>query len=117
MENRRQKWLQFGWGVLKILGAATGVAVLVSLGLRSTRQVSNVYFISMSICWVIAAIPALREIGGNTRITLKNLGQGEKARQLIHAREEAYRAGARRMYMFGVGGMLCFILAVLTLPL
>jgi hypothetical protein len=84
-------------------------AVLLVLG--GSNQVSNFFFLSSGVFFVVAVIPIFSEVGGNLRVAGKAL-KGEEAEKLVKAQSDKSKSGARTTYLFGLAGLTTFILAL-----
>ncbi len=117
MKTKPSSLLGFFKDLLIVLGVITLIAIVVALVMGHTGQVSNTYFVATVICWIAAAVPAFSEIGGNAKISIQNRKEIKKAREIIRGKEEEYQQGARKMYLYGFSGVICFILAIVTLAI
>ena len=95
--------------------AADTLLVLVLAGLvrllGGSNQISNFYFLSSGIFFVVAVIPIFFEMGGNLRVAGKAM-RGDDTEDLAKSQAERSKAGARRTYLFGLAGITTFILAL-----
>jgi hypothetical protein len=109
----RPFWQQF----LIILGIDTFLVLLIALILRDPGQLSNLYFWSSIILFIIAAIPILSELGSSARIAGKAIRKGEKVGEQLKVKQPAFDRGARTTYAFGLAGLVTFILSFLLLTI
>lgn len=107
----RPFWHQY----LILLGGDTLIVLAGALLLRDLRQVSNLYFWSSIIFFVIAVIPIVTEVGGSAKIVGKALKEGGKAREKLQEKQAIYDQGARTTYVYGLAGITAFILSFITL--
>ena len=98
-----------------ILGVIPIIVVFGSLLLGNIRQVSNLYFWSTLILFIIAAVPIFTEIGTRVKITGKALRGGEKAEDQLKEKKTTFDRGAWITYLLGSTGITTFVLAILTL--
>lgn len=107
--------LPFG---LSVLGLVLGPGALgLLLTLFTGILISNVFFIAAILYLLVAVVPIFTEVGGNARAGLQARREGKAARDVIAGFEKAgkYSSGTRITFIFGLSGLLCFVLAVLTL--
>jgi len=93
-------------------------SVLVIIGstiLGSLQRMSDLYFWSTLILLIVAALPILFEIGTSAKIAGKAIKDGEKVGSQLKDKKATFDLGARITYLFGLGGITTFILAILTL--
>ena len=91
MKTRFTGSLFFFRDVALIVLGATSVSLLLSWIID--YSLSNFIFITSVICWVIAAVPAFSEIGGNASISIRNRKDANKAHELIRDREGGKHRG------------------------
>lgn len=108
---QRPFWMLY----LMIIGIDTVVVFIGSLILGNLRQMSNLYFWSTLIFFIVAAIPIFTELGTSARIVGKSIKDGEQVGSQIKEKQPAFDRGARITYLFGLAGITTFILAILTL--
>lgn len=111
--NTRPFWQQF----LIILGIDTLFVLVVALILRDPGQISNLYFWSSIILLIIAVIPIFTEIGSSARIAGKAIRKGEKVGEQLKEKQPVFDRGARTTYVFGLAGLVTFILSFLLLTI
>jgi len=75
------------------------------------NQISNLYFLSSAVLFVVAAIPVFTEMGGNLRLAGKAL-KGDDAEKLMQAHAERSRMGTRNTFLYGLAGITTFVLAL-----
>jgi hypothetical protein len=112
-QAQRPFWLQY----LIIMGIVTIIVLIGSLLLGNIRQISNLYFWSTLILFIIAAIPIFTEVGTRVKITGKALKDREKVGDQLNEKKSVFDRGARITYLFGLSGITTFILAILTLAI
>ena len=95
----------------------TALVVFVSLLLGDIRQMSNLYFLSTMIMFIIAVIPIFFEIGSSAKLIGRSLKDGEEVGDEMKNKRKTFDRGARITYLFGLTGLTTFILAFLTLGL
>jgi hypothetical protein len=108
---QRPFWMLY----LMIIGIDTVVVFIGSLILGNLRQMSNLYFWSTLVFFIVAAIPIFTELGTSARIVGKSIKDGEQVGSQIKEKQPAFDRGARITYLFGLAGITTFILAILTL--
>lgn len=111
--NTRPFWQQF----LIILGIDVLLVLLIALLLRDPRQISNLFFWSSIILFIIAVIPIISEIGSSARVAGKAIRKGEKVGEQLKEKQPAYDRGAQTTYAFGLAGLVTFVLSFLLLPI
>lgn len=102
---------------LLILLIVTALVVIGALLLGDIRQMSNLFFWSTLIMFIIAAIPIFFEIGSSAKIIGRSLKEGEEIGDQMRNKKQTFDRGARITYLFGLTGISTFILAFLTLGL
>lgn len=112
-QSQRPFWQQY----LIIVGIVTIIALVGSLLLGNIRQMSNLYFWSTLILFIIAAVPIFSEVGTSAKIAGKALKDGKKVGDQLKEKKSAFDRGARITYLFGLSGITTFILAILTLAI
>jgi hypothetical protein len=112
-QNQRPFLLQY----LMIMAVVTIIVVIGSLLLGDIRQISNLYFWSTLILFIIAVVPIFSEVGTRIKITGKSIKDGEKIGDQLSEKKTAFDRGARITYLFGLSGITTFILAILTLAI
>ena len=110
---QRPFWQQY----LMIMGIDTVIVFIGSLILGDLRQMTNLYFWSTLILFIIAAVPVFTEIGTSAKIAGKALKDGEKVGSQLKEKQPAFDRGARITYLFGLSAFTTFILAILTLAI
>lgn len=112
-QNQRPFLLQY----LMIMAVVTIIVVIGSLLLGDIRQISNLYFWSTLILFIIAVVPIFSEVGTRIKITGKSIKDREKVGDQLNEKKTAFDRGARITYLFGLSGITTFILAILTLAI
>lgn len=107
----------FWANLLLIIGLVTLAGLVFSLFTRSFTALSNTYFLATLVLWIVAVVPAFTETGGNLKIRASARKTGKDAKEMIHAQEEKYQKGGRVTFLFGLAGLLCFILAFVSLAI
>lgn len=102
---------------LMIMGFVTIIVIVGSLLLGNIRQISNLYFWSTLILFIIAALPIFTEVGSSAKIVGKALKAGEKVGEQLKEKKTTFDRGARITYLFGLSGITTFVLAILTLAI
>ena len=102
---------------LMVMGIVTIIVVVGSLLLGNIRQISNLYFWSTLILFIIAAVPIFTEVGTSAKIAGKALKDGEKVGDQLKEKQSTFDRGARITYLFGLSGITTFVLAILTLTI
>jgi len=102
---------------LLILLIVTTLVLFGALLLGDIRQMSNLYFWSTLIMFIIAAIPIFFEIGSSARIIGRSLKEGDEIGDQMKNKKQTFDRGARITYLFGLTGITTFILAFLALGL
>lgn len=95
----------------------TALVLIGSLLLGDIRQMSNLYFLSTMIMFIIAVIPIFFEIGSSAKLIGRSLKDGEEVGDEMKNKRKTFDRGARITYLFGLTGLTTFILAFLTLGL
>jgi hypothetical protein len=115
LETRPQRpfWQQY----LMVIGIDTVIVFIGSLILGDLRQMTNLYFWSTLIFFIIAAVPVFSEVGTSAKIAGKALKDGEKVGSQLKEKQPAFDRGARISYLFGLSAFTTFILAILTLAI
>ena len=112
-QPKRPFWQQY----LMVIGIVTIIALIGSLILGNIRQMTNLYFYSTLILFIIAAVPVFTEVGSSAKIAAKALIDRESVGPQLKEKKPAFDRGARITYLFGLSGITTFILAILTLSI
>lgn len=110
---QRPFWQQY----LMIIAVDTVIVFIGSLILGDLRQMTNLYFWSTLILFIIAAVPVFTEVGTSAKIAGKALKNREKVGSQLKEKQPAFDRGARITYLFGFSAITTFILAILTLAI
>ncbi len=102
------KWL------LIVIGIDSLIVLFGSLLLGDFGQISNLYFWSSFVLFVVAVIPIVTEIGGSAKIASRAVRKGENVSQLTKKKQLVYEQRANITYVFGVAGILSFFLSLIT---
>lgn len=113
IKPQRPFWQQY----LMIIAVDTIMVFFGSLILGDLRQMSNLYFWSTLILFIIAAVPIFTELGTSAKIAGKALKDGEKVGSQLKEKQPAFDRGARITYLFGSAGFTTLVLAFLTLSI
>ncbi|HLE53439.1 MAG TPA: hypothetical protein VI755_15340 [Anaerolineales bacterium] len=111
--NPRAFWQQ----LLILLGLDSIIVFFGALLLRDWGQLSNLYFWSSILLFIIAAIPIFSELGSSAKLAGRAVRKGEKVGPLLKEKQPIYERGAKTTYLFGLAGVLTFILSMLSIPL
>jgi len=111
--SKRPFWQQY----LIIIVVDTAIVFIGSLFLGNLRQMSNLYFLSTLILFIISAIPVFSEVGTSVKIAGKAFKDGEEVGSKIKDKQPTFDRGARITYLFGLSGITTFILAILALSI
>jgi hypothetical protein len=111
--QQRPLWQNF----LIVLGIDTGIVLVGALILGNLRQISNLYFISSIVLFIIAAVPIFTEVGSSAKIAGRAVKQGEKVGPQLKEKQTSYERGAQTTYVFGLAGLAAFILSMLSLSI
>ncbi len=112
-QPKRSFWQQY----LMVIGIVTIIALIGSLILGNIRQMTNLYFYSTLVLFIIAAVPVFTEVGSSVKIAGKALINRESVGPQLKEKKPAFDRGARITYLFGLSGITTFILAILTLSI
>ncbi|RMF50268.1 MAG: hypothetical protein D6755_01395 [Anaerolineae bacterium] len=113
MDTNTHSHPPFWVAYLRIMGIDTLIVFALAWLLGGLQQVSNLYFWSTAVLFLIAAFPVFGEMGGSVR-TVYRLSKGEKMADLKHAQEAAAQKGWRITALYGLSGVSTFVLSVLT---
>ena len=106
----RPFWLQ----CLIIFAIDSAVVLLIALLFRDWGLISNLYFISSFVFFIIAAIPILSEMGTSAKLAGRAVRKGEKVGPLLKDKQVVFEQGFRTTYVYGLIGLLTFILSLVT---
>jgi hypothetical protein len=104
-------------GFLIVLGIDTLLVLAGALILGNLGQISNLYFLSSIVLFLIAALPILTEIGGSAKIARQALKEGQKIGSQLKEKQVVFERGAQTTYVYGLAGLVTFILSMLSLSL
>ena len=88
-----------------------------ALLLRDWGQISNLYFWSSILLFIIAVIPIFNELGSSAKLAGKAVRKGERVGPLLKEKQPIYERGAKTTYLYGLAGVVTFILSMLSIPL
>lgn len=108
---QRPFWQQY----LMVISIDTLIVFIGAIILGNLRQMSNLYFWSTFIFFIIAAIPVFSEVGTTVKVAGKAIKDGEKIGSQLKEKQAAFDRGARITYVFGLAGITTFILAFILL--
>jgi hypothetical protein len=116
MKNPLEKPPRPIWqGFLIIIGTVSVIAIAGLFLFNTGAAASNVYFIAAVVLWIISVGPVFGEMGGNARLTRKAQREGLDRKELVMGQEDKYRRGWRVTFLYGMSGIICFILAFVSL--
>lgn len=104
-------------GFLIVLGIDTLVVLIGALVLGNLAQISNLYFLSSIVLFIIAAIPIATEVGSSAKIAGKAIREGEKVGPQLKEKQAIFERSAHTTYVFGLAGLAAFILSMLSLSI
>lgn len=109
-ETPRPFWQQ----VLRILGIDTLVVLAGALVFKDPAQISNFFFLSSLILFIIAAIPIATEIGGSAKLAGKAVKENKDVSSKLKDKQAIYKRNAQTTYVYGFSGLITFILSFVT---
>ncbi len=101
--------------LVMIIGIDIFVVVVAALLMGNLHQVTNLFFLSSIVLFVIAVIPIATEIGSSAKIVGKALKDSQKVGSQLKEKQPEFDRGTRMTYLFGLAGMIAFILSILTI--
>ncbi|HEX9617053.1 MAG TPA: hypothetical protein VGA03_06520 [Anaerolineales bacterium] len=104
-------------GFLIVLGIDTLVVLVGALALSSLRQISNLYFLSSIVLFIIAVVPIITEVGSSAKIVGRAVKGGEKVGPQLKEKQVIFERSAQTTYVFGLAGLAAFILSMLSLSI
>jgi hypothetical protein len=107
----RPFWLQ----VLIVLGITSLFVLVGAVLLGDLGHISNLYFWSSIILFIIAVIPIASEIGGSAKIAGRAVKEGENVGQQLKEKQALYQDRAKITYVFGLSGLITFLASFLTI--
>ncbi len=110
LEKPRPFWQR----ALIILGIDTLIVLSGALIFRESAQISNLYFLSSLVLFIIAAIPIATEIGGSARIAGRAIKDNKDVSTLLKEKQAIYKRNAQTTYAFGLAGIITFLLSFVT---
>jgi hypothetical protein len=106
------------WQVfLIVLGIDTVIVLVGALIIGNLEQISNLYFLSSIVLFIIAAIPIFTELGSSAKIAGKAVKKGEQVGPQLKEKQPIFERGAQTTYAFGMAGLAAFILSMLSLSI
>jgi len=105
----------FWLSALILLTVASVVGYLLS---RVTGiSLSNLYFLMGTLFLLVSVFPVFAEVGGNARTSIKARQERKEVRAAIQEQQKSgrYAKGTRITFLYGICGIICFILAFVTL--
>ena len=112
---RTTKARPFWQAFLIILGIDTLIVFAAVLIFHDYGQISNFYFLSSIILFIVAAIPVFSELGSTAKIAGRALRESENATPLFKEKKPLFDRGARTTYVYGLAGIVTFVLSMLSL--
>lgn len=109
-ETPRPFWQQ----VFRILGIDTLVVLAGALVFRDADQISNFFFLSSLILFIIAAIPIVTEIGGSAKLAGKAVKENKDVSSQLKDKQAIYTRNAHTTYVYGLSGLITFVLSFFT---
>lgn len=106
--------LPFWQQVLRILGIDTLVVLAGALVFRDADQISNFFFISSLVLFIIAAIPIATEIGGSAKLAGRAVKENKDVSSQLKDNQAIYEHNAQTTYVYGLSGLITFILSFVT---
>lgn len=100
--------------VLRILGIDALVVLSGALVFQDADQISNLFFISSLILFIIAAIPIATEIGGTAKLAGRAVKENKVVSSQLKDRQAIYERNAQTTYVYGLSGLITFILSFVT---
>ena len=110
-QNQRPFWQRLGI----IIGIDILIVFIVALLMGNLRQITNLFFLSSIILFVIAVIPIATEIGSSAKIVGKSLRESQRIGTQLKDKKSEFDRGARTTYLFGLAGLITFLLSILTI--
>lgn len=106
--------LPFWRHVLRVLGIDTLVVLAGALAFRDVDQISNFFFISSLVLFIIAAVPIASEIGGSAKLAGKALKENKDVSVQLKDKQAIYERNAQTTYVYGLSGLITFILSFVS---
>lgn len=103
--------------LLIILGIDSVVVLGAAFLFHNITQISNFYFLSSIVFFIIAVIPIAGEIGGSAKIAGRAIRKGENVSEQLKGKQQIYEMSAKTTYLFGSAGLITFLLSIVLLSL
>jgi hypothetical protein len=104
------------WQRYLLIMAIDSLVIVVLAGivyvLGGSNQISNLYFISSLVFFVIAVLPIFSDMSGNLKVAGKTL-KGEDTEELAKTHASKSEQGARTTYLYGLAGITALLLSLL----
>ena len=96
-----------------LVGLAVGVSALLALGSGQfgAGAISNFLFLSAFVLLVIAALPIVSEVGSGVALLGQAALEHKSLGALLAGERQKRERGARRTFLYGLAGILSFLLA------
>ena len=104
------RWLQ----TLIVVVIFSALVFLIALLLGDVRYVSNLYFYTTILLFMIAIIPIFFEIVSSSRIAGKAVKKNENVSDVLKEKQKVYEKSAKITFVFGFSGILTFLLSIIT---
>lgn len=90
-----------------------GLSGLIYL-LGGSNQISNLYFLSSLVFFVIAVVPVFSDMSGSMKVAGKTL-KGDDTEDLAKQQASKSEQGARTTYLYGLVGITVLILSIILI--
>mgnify|MGYP001450007822 CR=1 FL=1 len=107
----------FWLNLIILVGIVTLIGFIWFLFTRNVSALSNTFFLGAFVLWLVAVVPAFGEMGSNIKIHIDARKEKKDALTMLREAEQKYQEGGRITYLFGLSGLICFILALASLAL
>lgn len=111
LQKERPFWMRY----LLILAVDSlivlGLSGIIYL-LGGSNQISNLYFLSALVFFVIAVVPIFSDMSGSLKVAGKSL-KGEDTKEMAAEQAGKSERGARTTYLYGLVGITVLFLSIL----
>lgn len=97
-----------------ILLLVSALVFIIAILLGNLGYVSNLYFYACLLLLILAIIPIILELVSSGKLASKAVRKDENVSELLKEKQRIYEQRANMTYIFGISGILSFLLSIIT---